>query len=290
MFIYDETVQQRSFLLTSGFEELLSHDILQESYTSRLLRYTNGAGTEYERSGIITMDGTELYSIQPGEDVVYFDEDFLVISYEEYSSAQETVSYDYYPVEYNYKVISLNDGTVISEGASFVSFNLEYDYTKPSDNILIYKEETLKVLNREKGITAQKYLPGIYYINLLKDDLFCVNADFGENDYTSMILDQDLNEVVPGGIYNNIRQGMSWSGNDYKYFDVLIGEWHDERYTGWFADLLDLEGKTLVSGLNSIFEVGFDRIAVRKGFDIGLMDWQGNWIVKKSVFSELQDD
>jgi hypothetical protein len=289
-FEYEETQRQQAFLLTTDFEELLSYETLQESYTSMLLKYTDGAGTEKEKSGIITTDGTELYSIKPGEDVVYFDEDFVIISYEDYSTATEPDLGDYYPVEYKYKIVNIKSGTLISDGGSSVAYNLDYDYSRPSENILIYETDTLKVINREIGLVMQKEVPGVFYMNLLKDDLFCINADYGEYNYTSMILDENLNEVIPKGTYNNIRRGMRWNGNDYEYFDVLIGEGQVERKIGWFADLLDLEGKLLVGGLNSIFDVGYDRIAVRKGFNVGLMDWQGNWIVKRSVFSELQDD
>jgi len=290
VFSYEETPKQQAFLLTPEFEELLSYETLQESYTSRLLKYTDGAGTENEKRGIIRTDGTELYKIRPGEDVVYFDEDFVIISYEDYSTPAQPGSGDYYPVYFKYKIINITDGTVIIDGASAVAYNLDYDYSKPSGNILVYEEETLKVLNREEGFKAQKEVPGIYYMNLLNESLFCINVDIGEYDYLSMILDQDLNEVVPMGIYSNLRQGVRWDGKEYKYFDILIGERQGDRSTGWFSDLLNLKGEVLVEGLNGIFDVGYDRIAVRKGFNVGLMDWQGNWIAKRSVFSELQDD
>lgn len=53
---------------------------------------------------------------------------------------------------------------------------------------------------------------------------------------------------------------------------------------------MDLHGNLLIEGLNEIYQVGPDRIAARKGFDIGLMDWHGNWIVKRSIFSVILDD
>jgi hypothetical protein len=290
MFTYDEESQQRAFLLTSEFEELLSHEILQESFTSMLLKYTDGAGTEHEKSGIITIDGTELYSLSQGEDVVYFDEDFIITSYEEHNSITEYDPDNYYTVDYKYKIKNTKNGSVIIEGASFVSTNLEYDYTKLSGNILAYKDGILNVINRNEGIKAGKEIPGFFYANMFRDDVFFVSIDIGEYEYSNTVLDESLNEVVPKGIYYNIRQGMRWTGNEYEFFDVLIGESHGERSMSWFSDLLDFEGNTLISGLNSVFEVGPDRISVRKGFDVGLMDWQGNWIVKRSIFSELQDD
>ena len=44
------------------------------------------------------------------------------------------------------------------------------------------------------------------------------------------------------------------------------------------------------STITDIYYVGPDRIALRRGFDAGLMDWDGNWIAKRRIFTGFGDD
>ncbi len=55
------------------------------------------------------------------------------------------------------------------------------------------------------------------------------------------------------------------------------------------VDLLDNDCNVLVGGLNSIRSFANGVFAVERGFERGLMDAQGNWIFKESVFNELED-
>jgi len=45
-----------------------------------------------------------------------------------------------------------------------------------------------------------------------------------------------------------------------------------------------------VDNITTVYDVGPNRIALRRGFDVGLMDWNGNWIVKRRIFTGFGDD
>lgn len=55
------------------------------------------------------------------------------------------------------------------------------------------------------------------------------------------------------------------------------------------VDLLDKDCNVLVGDLNSIRAFANGVFVVERGFERGLMDAQGNWIYKESVFNELED-
>ena len=87
-----------------------------------------------------------------------------------------------------------------------------------------------------------------------------------EYDYVYDIYDDFSNAVSGyyGGVYEN-AQGQT------------------------LTDLLDKDGKVLVSGINDIIRYADGIFVVVRGFERGLMDAQGNWIYQESVFKEFED-
>ena len=271
-----------SFLLTPELDQLLAFSSLQESFTSGLLRYTDRIDADGEKRGIITPDGEELYQIPPGESEIYFDENFIVTeySYNYNSSLNHTALY---------KIVNLKSGELVCDGIEMVAHDLYAGSSGPRENILVYKEGYLQLFNRVEGLRAEKELPGLVSINILPGGLFCVEANMGNYSFSYMLLGGGLEEIIPLGVYSNITPAMRWNGNDYEYFGKFLCE-RDSGQSIYLTDFLDTDGSVLIEGLNNIYEVGTDRIAARKGFSAGLMDWAGKWIVERSVFSGLSDD
>ena len=87
-----------------------------------------------------------------------------------------------------------------------------------------------------------------------------------EYDYVYDIYDDFSNAVSGyyGGVYEN-AQGQT------------------------LTDLLDKDGRVLVSGINDIIRYADGIFVVVRGFERGLMDAQGNWIYQESVFKEFED-
>jgi hypothetical protein len=65
-----------------------------------------------------------------------------------------------------------------------------------------------------------------------------------------------------------------------------VGGGDPDGYGGIYRyDILDHTGKVVVSNVTEVYGSGPDRIALHRGFSVGLMDWSGNWIVKRDIFS-----
>ena len=55
-------------------------------------------------------------------------------------------------------------------------------------------------------------------------------------------------------------------------------------------DVLDLDGNILLERVKNVQALSEDRFWVEKGFYQGLMDREGNWIYKESVFDSAVDE
>ena len=271
-YLADAPASPQSFLLTPDFEQLLVYSQLDESRSREILEYKEGEGTADERNGLVTIDGRELYRAAPDETIYWFNDNFIITRYDDRGYANPT----------GYKIISVSSGEILFDNAEVVPYSW-YEDTKPFENLLVYSSGFLWLINKEKGEIGQKEIEEVSYIDPLAGEFFHVHTQS-----TNMILDRDLSEVIPGGKYDYMYRASRSTTNAYDYYDVFICGSYTDQYR--FADLLDLDGRVLVEGLNDIYEAGPDRISVRKGFDVGLMDWQGNWIAKHSIFSVLLDD
>ncbi|MCL2110894.1 MAG: DUF5046 domain-containing protein [Clostridiales bacterium] len=285
----DDQTHRRDFLLTPDFEEILAYRSLRGSSVGEFLLYTyrtdEHTATRF-RKGIITPDGKELYRMSPdlyNLDVRYFDGNYLVLS--RFIDRSDT-----------YNIVTLKNGEVVVENATNVS-TFRYDGADPLETLLAYKDDTLHLIDKD-GLAGTKKVSRVTTIMPSPNGYFSIT--FGGTE--SMLLDSDLNEVIPNGIYNRISRQASYQanfeyGSTYYYGDSISRYLYDvficTRDVGQnirIMDLVDSQGRVLVEGLNSVRRVGPNRLAVRKGFDAGLMDWQGNWIVKRSLFSEFQND
>ena len=269
----DTPEREQTFLLTPDFEQILAYDQLNESMSGEILEYTEGMGTAAERSGLVAIDGRELYRVAPGETIFWFNDNFIITRYDDYRSSAR---------HGGYKIIGLSSGETLFDNAEAVSYSWNDD-VEPLESLLVYSSGFLCLVNCERGEIGRKEVDEVSHIEPLTDGLFCVYTQS-----TNLIIDEDLAEAIPGGIYNYVYRASRRAADTYDYYDAFICGRYNDQYR--FVDLLDLDGRVLVEGLNDIYDAGPDRIAVRKGFDVGLMDWHGNWIVKRSIFSELQDD
>ena len=276
----------QQYLLTEEFKPICSYTTLIGSKDGKVLAYGNGPGFGEPGGGIITPDGKEVYKIPSDERVLNFDKEILVTGYD-----HDDENYTYK----QYKIVRTGDGKVLRDGIEKIPEALYFDSRKMPENLPVYKDGCLEVIDREGQVKAQKEMPGVESFSMWENGYVQFTAETGEQDENGYnltgtgLLDQDLREAIPFGAYDDIRAIRPWDTD----FGIRIGE----RYKGSWprrvcdCDLLDLEGKVLIRGLNEIDEgeAGYDRIVVRKGFDVGLMDWHGNWIYKRSIFAGLQD-
>ena len=58
----------------------------------------------------------------------------------------------------------------------------------------------------------------------------------------------------------------------------------------YLTDILDQDGNVLLEGLKNAFTVEGGLIPCEKGFYRGLMDMEGNWLYKESIFDTAEDE
>lgn len=109
-------------------------------------------------------------------------------------------------------------------------------------------------------------------------------------DCLSGILNSKLEIVIPANRYHFITEISGTKPNgEYGRFDLLrCGKTVSGGAMRY--DILDSSGKLRIENLTAVGGAGENRIAVAKGFSVGVMDWQGNWIGKHSLFNSLDDE
>ena len=264
------------YLLNEALEPLLSYSTLQESWEGKVLYYEDRAEGIAEAKGIINVSGEELYRLPQGESVSYFNEN-VAITFSDNSTLQ------------NHRIINLKTGTVLSEGEGEVVCNMNIENGKHNELFLIITNSSLQVLDTDGWRSEVKDVQGANFGEILNNGFIRIMTNSADDSYSDMLLDSELNVIVPSGVYDYIRQVSKWSGGKEYFGNALICEKYQNNNFRSSIDILDPQGNILVEGLNAVYDSGPNRLAVRKGFDMGLMDWQGNWIVKRSIFSELQD-
>ena len=164
-----------------------------------------------------------------------------------------------------------------------------------------YDIETIKYeYNKTYGLTKIIGLTGaengrIYYIDTQGKELYslpntvakpvtCIN----ENRFIvgSQIVDKKGNPVLKADepVYNHgIYIHVSMPD------ETLLGVYQRKNFNGLLYDILSVDGEVLIEGISEIYLYGDTCLYVKKGFYTGLMDYEGNWIWKRSAFQRFED-
>ncbi|MEG2039421.1 MAG: hypothetical protein RRZ73_06810 [Oscillospiraceae bacterium] len=182
------------------------------------------------------------------------------------------------------------DGTILLEDYHALDKASKYDDPNKSQQFMGVKDGTAQLIDREgKIIKAVEVPSNEAYMRTLGSDMYVVHIASTQDLPTdkAALLDKDFNIIIPFGTYRDIRELTQWGIGKNIYYPIVIG---GKDYNGITRyDLLDIKGKVLVEDITEISNAGDNRIAVIKGYNAGLMDWNGNWIVKKSIFQDFGD-
>ena len=105
------------------------------------------------------------------------------------------------------------------------------------------------------------------------------------------VLGYDLSVLIEPHKYQDIYLYFNpdYQNNyGYNYIDYLVAE--KNVFGTALYDLYDLKGKLIGENLKQIYDIAENRIACYKGMDIGLMDFNGNWIVKEKYYKHYAND
>jgi len=100
-------------------------------------------------------------------------------------------------------------------------------------------------------------------------------------------------EVYEHPEYETFRYGYAtpyfWHGAPSPYFEAGNYYYPDRRRPNYGIDVLDENGRVMLSGLEAVKYLGHDLFAVRQGFSRGVINIDGEWIYQESIFDELED-
>ena len=71
---------------------------------------------------------------------------------------------------------------------------------------------------------------------------------------------------------------------------TLHNDWGKIVNNSLRTDLLDLSGTVRVSDLTAVDSISNGRMAAVRGFSMGLMDLEGNWISRYSIYDNIEQD
>jgi hypothetical protein len=181
----------------------------------------------------------------------------------------------------------MRDGKILVKDFQYMDNNIRV----PLEHFAGYKDGVLYVIDHDGKVAGQREMPGMDDITFLGDGFFVVSMIGIKGRYHNGVFDTELNEIIPAEAYEYIYRAERWDEQTDKTtrYDLLLCSRYSDTGDVMFTDVRDLSGNMLIEGLNEIYASGPDRLAVRKGFEAGLMDWSGNWIVRRSIFSGFQD-
>ena len=180
------------------------------------------------------------------------------------------------------------EGNAISEQYDRISSDyMQWDQADlPADIFLAQQGETVMLLDRSGKVTAQNTLPGADRFDFERSGFYSYSSQGAlAGDYSTGILDSDLKVVIPAEKYLSINMAANYSSGKTEYYPLWLA-YHQVNGSSR-CDVLDINGELLISNLTTVGTIGPDRIAVVRGFSMGLMDLEGSWIAKHSVYNSL---
>ena len=271
--------QGASYLLDSDFNELFAADWIGRpaEMPGDYLSYERG-----DEKGVFHPEEGIVFSVS-GASVPYYDGELAIV--------REGYGGDVKATLVNH------EGAEIAGGFSWLAPDTD-DFSGGTAGVFIgVADERAVFVDREGNIIASsEKLPNARTLNKLYEGLYAYSSETYPGQ--SGLLGSDLELRTPAGLYSDIYTAYGMSRDEIKSAeDILLqarrGFGPPDGY-GFPAitrvDILDHTGRVIVGNVTSVSEVGPDRIVLQRGFDAGLMDWNGNWVVKRRIFSNLLED
>ncbi len=188
-----------------------------------------------------------------------------------------------------------NQGETISDMFDYITYEIpkedaaegQPDYFIGTNNVQ-EGQMSVTLMDRTGQVLYQKTAENIWLSQCGKDR-FVVSGyhnDGTNTVYSCSLIDQTGREVIPIGKYDSIYTVYSDDGAILPYvFGAFLSSQNN-----MLINLLDLDGNIIISNLRQYYNYTGGYLVASKGFYVGLMDMQGNWLYKESIFSGLDQD
>ncbi len=174
-------------------------------------------------------------------------------------------------------------GNKLAEGYTMMDAMPE-EWGGPADTFYAYSEDsgTLSLLGPSGGELRSVHCGAVDWISFVAGAgvLILNGTDTAAGQNIVWVLNRDLETVVKPGRYSQIYD-QSYKAPQLLY--AYQGDSHD------LADILGPDGRVLLKNLRSAEIHDDKRVVARRGFEVGLMDFNGNWLWKTSAFTTLED-
>ena len=277
----DNETEYPDQLMDENFEVLLEGEGINVSFIGLRGPYVLRNGEGDVREVISLEDFSTLWSYDQEKDgrLNYYDGELVILQVGEPGGQWE-------------RFFRTVEGETLAGGA--------FDQLEPSDQSLYGKDpaetfvgrrgDTVFLLDREGNTLAQTELPGLESISVQEEGyIACTlsnpaqSGDIYSYDSPMALLTPELESLIPAGEYASISILTSEEGIPMLQCGRMING-------SYRFDLMDLSGRMVVDRATDIGTVGDGKVAVVRGFSMGLMDLEGNWISRYSVYTGLNDD
>jgi hypothetical protein len=214
-------------------------------------------------------------------------------------------------LQYEYKLMDTNNN-VLAQGFSHLApDNRE---VTAANGFIGIRDEQIELLDYDgRIIKSIEKPPEVYEISALVKGIYAYSTSDTDISpelvrYREALLGPDLSVLIPSKTYYQIQlrryhfgdtpvellfcvkfirtvpPSFGRPGRYWIYSELNAGESMSR------TDIYSISGELMIENLTSVFDVTPNRIAVIQGAYGGLIDWSGNWIVKKPIFTDLIDD
>ena len=147
-----------------------------------------------------------------------------------------------------------------------------------------FKERTIYILGPDGEILSQKKIEGLQEVNF-DDGAICYtrangSGGSGYENSLSGLMDETFCDIIPEGLGQTIYTLQIGEGPAYVWIVSRQGA------GGYRYDIYDSTMKPIVLGAAMIGTATERGIAIRKGFYQGVMDYEGNWIARHSIYED----
>ena len=162
----------------------------------------------------------------------------------------------------------------------------------PAAGFIGVRGETIYRLDREGSILYETQIPGLESVSP-QGDGYTVFYLYGEDPtdgstFPAGLLGPDLSVIIPADTYTSIYRLSEWDGSistDLSYF--FCSKTVNKSYR---MDILSSDGQIIWDNLTSTGSITDGKLAVARGFSMGLVDLEGNWISRYSIYNNLGND
>ena len=181
----------------------------------------------------------------------------------------------------------------LAGGVSWLIPGTTDDNNAPAEKFIGILDEKIVLIDRTGNeIASTEVIPFIQHVYELTEGFYSYTVSNSLLHYSPTgLLDPNLEVLIPHSAYYgfSIFQHQCESWDAQRTQDIIFGV-RNLKTRPHLLDVLDLNGNIIIDNVIRIYDVGPDRIALRRGFSIGLMDFSGNWITRRSIFGTLIDD